>query len=1437
MGSHEAQARWYWTSMVNYQFIRNYTSSAFEGCTQARDWFYPSYTILLQAYYGFSGSGQATVLHCHWRHSSIASFTSITSATIECNAGQRVNAFSPDGCVPIEPVEDNRAGVCNTVGNPINLIAGNKTAVVADFQAIYPSRLSFVRYYNSIGEAVARLGAGWRSNLDRQLLTSGGPNVTGVRVVRPNGIAVGYQKTGSIWRPTYWAGSYFNYPRTDLRWSLTFDGSIFTFTDEDDTTETYNVSGRLLTIKERDGYQLTFTYDAAGNNTVVSDSFGGQLTFTYYSNGRLQTMATPDGKVYTYSYLYRDVPLGQTQDANGLGGVWVLDKVIEPDETPSNPTDNLYVQYHYEDANHLYALTGTTGQNGVRYATWTYDSSRRVVSSKHAGDVDQTLISYDDVNKTRTVTNPLGKLTLYQLELFQGSLRVKQVQGQASANCPLSNSVLTYDANGFLGSITDQEGRITNFTNNTRGLPTTIVRGFGTPQATTTTIAYHATLSVPTQIIEPGLTTTLTWDANGRLTQLSKADTTTHTVPYSTNGQTRTWAYGYGTGGTLTSVDGPLPGAGDTVSYAYSANGHLTSVTNELGHVTQITAVNGRGQPTSMTDPNGSVTNLDYDSQGRLTTMTVNPGTGQAVTSIQYDAIGQITRVTRPDGSYFTYTYDDARRLTAVEQSNGERIEYGRDPMGNMTSKVIRRADTSIAFNQTQTFDELGRLLRHIGAYSQTTLFGYDKTDNLTSATDPRSKVYVSAFDSVNRLIRETDPEMSQVNYTLDARGVTTAYTDPRGLATTYVYNGFRELIQEVSQDRGTIVYVRDARGLVTQMTDGRGVSTNMTYDNGGRLLTKTYPAAPAESIAHTYDSVASGNKGVGRLTKIEDESGSTELVYDGRGNVITEVRTIAGQAHTIAYAYDLVDRVEQITYPSGRIVDYSRDSQGRVTSVTTRTNAGAAPVVVASSIAYQPLSNLVKSFDYGNGLSELNTHTLDYELNELSVYDGASAIISRSHARADNLNLTGIADAVVPGNSQTFAMSDANRLHAAAGPWGEKTLSYDGVGNRTGESTTISGSTVTDAYDYPGTSNRLVAVTRGAMTVRAFSYDGAGNILSDSRVATSYAYTYNNRNRLATVTVGGSLRGTYAYNGLEQLAIRVMTDQSPSGTVHSLYDRAGNLIAETDGTGSGGTVREYIWLPEAEIAPTSGSRTAVARPMAVVSDVSTSPTLSWVHVDHLHRPIRITSAAKLQVWEAVWQPWGEAHSINGSVALDLRLPGQWFQIEAGLHYNWHRHYDPSIGRYTQPDPLGFVDGPSVYGYAKGAPLILVDPEGHFSNPIPWIPPSLPIPLPLPPPEALPSPGPSPGGEWTMPPIRDPKEPRGRGCSCRCRATDRAAQQSYFAEAEAPDCKAATKSACQEARRNCKIGEGDVHHQQAKCSDGTVRNGGGGVLGRFRYDG
>ncbi len=132
-------------------------------------------------------------------------------------------------------------------------------------------------------------------------------------------------------------------------------------------------------------------------------------------------------------------------------------------------------------------------------------------------------------------------------------------------------------------------------------------------------------------------------------------------------------------------------------------------------------------------------------------------------------------------------------------------------------------------------------------------------------------------------------------------------------------------------------------------------------------------------------------------------------------------------------------------------------------------------------------------------------------------------------------------------------------------------------------------------------------------------------------------------------------------------------------------------------------------------------------------------------------RPIRLTDPAKVTAWAVEWLPWGGVHTISGSETLNARFPGQWFQVESGLHYNWHRHYDPTIGRYTQPDPLGFVDGPSVYAYARNAPGAAVDLEGEQARgptrggrqTPPGNPRQIPSPGATPPPQTVP---PLPGG-------------------------------------------------------------------------------------------
>jgi RHS repeat-associated protein len=163
---------------------------------------------------------------------------------------------------------------------------------------------------------------------------------------------------------------------------------------------------------------------------------------------------------------------------------------------------------------------------------------------------------------------------------------------------------------------------------------------------------------------------------------------------------------------------------------------------------------------------------------------------------------------------------------------------------------------------------------------------------------------------------------------------------------------------------------------------------------------------------------------------------------------------------------------------------------------------------------------------------------------------------------------------------------------------------------------------------------------------------------------------------------------------------VRTVANQTPTtnnGTTHYVWDIFGKIIAEANGS-TGTTLRETMYLE--------------GMPLAAV-DAAASPKKTYaVHVDHLNRPIMLTDAAKVNVWWASYEPFGRVRATGGTLTQNLGLPGQWFQLENGLAQNWHRHYDATTGRYTTADPLGFVDGPSVFAYAGNAPHLNTDPEG-----------------------------------------------------------------------------------------------------------------------------
>ena len=176
----------------------------------------------------------------------------------------------------------------------------------------------------------------------------------------------------------------------------------------------------------------------------------------------------------------------------------------------------------------------------MRFASWTYDNKDRVLSSQHAGGQERTVFAYDDANNVVTVTNPLGRPTNYSFRVNPGYVRqLIAVDGIATSNCVASNTRYEYDATGFRIKATDAEGRVTTWTRNSRGLPLTETQAAGTALARTRTMTWDATRPLMTSLAEPGLTTSYTYDAQGRVLTKTETDTTLTNAPYVTRGHLR----------------------------------------------------------------------------------------------------------------------------------------------------------------------------------------------------------------------------------------------------------------------------------------------------------------------------------------------------------------------------------------------------------------------------------------------------------------------------------------------------------------------------------------------------------------------------------------------------------------------------------------------------------------------------------------------------------------------------------------------------------------------------------------------------------------------------------------------------------------------------------------------------------------------------------
>ena len=203
--------------------------------------------------------------------------------------------------------------------------------------------------------------------------------------------------------------------------------------------------------------------------------------------------------------------------------------------------------------------------------------------------------------------------------------------------------------------------------------------------------------------------------------------------------------------------------------------------------------------------------------------------------------------------------------------------------------------------------------------------------------------------------------------------------------------------------------------------------------------------------------------------------------------------------------------------------------------------------------------------------------------------------------------------------------------------------------------------------------------------------------------------YSYGQQNRF-TQYQQGNITETYRHNGQGQrtsktTSQRTLTSDGAATTnqsIYLVYDEQGQLIGEY--TEAGRRIREYIYLDSTPIAT-----------------IDQAGNLAYIETDHLQTPRALIDPARNQAiwtWDSLATAFGEHKPQQDpdrdgiQTVFNLRFPSQYFDETTKLHQNGFRPYDPSIGRYTQSDPIGLKGGINTYLYANANSLSYSDPSG-----------------------------------------------------------------------------------------------------------------------------